>query len=31
MFVVDVETDDASPLLAKLLEIEGTVKARVLY
>ena len=29
--VVDVETDDASPLLAKLREIEGTIKARVLY
>ena len=29
--VVDIETDDASPLLAKLREIEGTVKARVLY
>jgi len=29
--VVDIETDDASPLLAKLREIEGTIKARVLY
>ena len=29
--VVDIETDDASPLLAKLREIEGTIKVRVLY
>ena len=29
--VVDVETDYSSPLLAKLREIEGTIKARVLY
>ena len=29
--VVDIEPDDASPLLAKLREIEGTIKARVLY
>lgn len=29
--VVDVETNDASPLLAKLKEIDGTIRARVLY
>ena len=29
--VVDIETDDASPLLAKLREIEGTIKSRVLF
>lgn len=29
--VVDVETNDASPLLTKLKEIDGTIRARVLY
>ncbi len=29
--VVDVETNDASPLLAKLKKIDGTIRARVLY
>ena len=29
--VVDVETNDASPLLTKLKEIYGTIRARVLY
>ena len=29
--VVDVETNDASPLLMKLKEIDGTIRARVLY
>ncbi|HHF6561955.1 TPA: phosphoglycerate dehydrogenase [Haemophilus influenzae] len=29
--VVDVETNDASPLLIKLKEIDGTIRARVLY
>ena len=29
--VIDVETNDASPLLAKLKEIDGTIRARVLY
>lgn len=29
--VVDVETEDSAPLLAKLREIDGTIRARVLY
>ena len=29
--VADVETNDASPLLTKLKEIDGTIRARVLY
>ena len=29
--VVDVETADAAPLLAKLKEIDGTIRARVLF
>lgn len=29
--VIDVETNDASPLLTKLKEIDGTIRARVLY
>ncbi|BFU60533.1 MULTISPECIES: phosphoglycerate dehydrogenase [Rodentibacter] len=29
--VVDVETEDTAPLLAKLREIDGTIRARVLY
>lgn len=29
--VVDVETDDASLLLTKLKEVDGTIRARVLY
>ncbi|HHF5069150.1 TPA: phosphoglycerate dehydrogenase [Haemophilus influenzae] len=29
--VVDVETNDASPLLTKLKEIDGTIRVRVLY
>lgn len=29
--VVDVETNDASPLLTKLKKIDGTIRARVLY
>lgn len=29
--VVDVETNDASPLLTKFKEIDGTIRARVLY
>ena len=29
--VVDVETEESAPLLAKLREIDGTIRARVLY
>ena len=29
--VIDVETDDATPLLAKLREIDGTIRTRVLF
>lgn len=29
--VIDVETEDTAPLLAKLREIDGTIRARVLF
>ena len=29
--VIDVETDDAAPLLEKLRAVDGTIRARMLY